>query len=383
MKTVRALLKALFGRTDRRSNATNSEDAGIEAAVSPSQKPPPARPDLTVPTSITHAETIAKAPERVVSPEMQARTRGVDPFQVMAHSQKRADDLARMHGRILDGEEPATSISRLTTGKEEVLFVGDRKSDLEWHRDRQSKQNASLEYNVWSSMLSSVPLDMDLEAGGEKAIMCRAIEKVLNHASLEPPLWELCYDSQGSLSSIWLNDDNLLPDVAFLKAIVAYERLGAGYMGWLSSGNYEVVGLPSEEGGGSLVQFEYARSSTLGQRSGTGAGQSPPEMGETVGNALHVEGDEKHDPFQVLCKQLVDVVQEAHDCAIANGYPPVANYPQLARIRQLGEQIYTIAGFDGMQQACIILQEECHTRDGGGKSWPAEKAWEGIGGWLP
>ncbi len=83
------------------------------------------------------------------------------------------------------------------------------------------------------------------------------------------------------------------------------------------------------------------------------------------------------DPFE----ELVVTVQAGLDWATANGFPRVRDYPQYSAIRELGERIYASLGFSGMQDACEVLKRRCRTRDGGGQSWPAEKAWEGIGGW--
>jgi len=87
--------------------------------------------------------------------------------------------------------------------------------------------------------------------------------------------------------------------------------------------------------------------------------------------------------FEDLSDLLVEVVQESHEWALANGFPVIEDYPQYQRIRELGEQIHEVAGFQGMQRACAILKARCHTSSGGAKSFPAEIAWRGIGGWIP
>ena len=84
-----------------------------------------------------------------------------------------------------------------------------------------------------------------------------------------------------------------------------------------------------------------------------------------------------------LVEELVVVVQESTDWAQANGFPAVSDYPQYARIRALGQEINEAAGFRGMQAACQVLKSRIRKNSPGGESWPAEKAWEGIDGWMP
>jgi hypothetical protein len=89
------------------------------------------------------------------------------------------------------------------------------------------------------------------------------------------------------------------------------------------------------------------------------------------------------DPTQImdLFEELVSNVQESHDWALENGFPIPDKYPKCDAIKDLGEQIHIVAGLEGMQRACAVLNQRCHTRDGGGKAFPAEYLWAGIGGW--
>ena len=87
--------------------------------------------------------------------------------------------------------------------------------------------------------------------------------------------------------------------------------------------------------------------------------------------------------FDELVTQLVRVVDEANEWGQKNHWPAFSKYPQYDRIREIGEQINEVAGFDGMQEACLELQRSCKVIRGISVSAPAEYSWMGIGGWMP
>ena len=88
-------------------------------------------------------------------------------------------------------------------------------------------------------------------------------------------------------------------------------------------------------------------------------------------------------PFGELVEELVAQHQVGFDWGLRNGFPRARDYPQYERVRRLGELIHAKAGYEGMQEACRILQRRVVTRDGGGQAWLAEAAWEGIDDWRP
>ena len=108
------------------------------------------------------------------------------------------------------------------------------------------------------------------------------------------------------------------------------------------------------------------------------------ESENTTDSLINLLGGKNKDleDYGTLCSRLVDIVQAGLNWAESSGYPVVENYPQYDAIRLIGKKIYRIQGIEGMQEACRILQAKIYTRDGGGKSYPAEKAWEGIGNWA-
>ena len=86
-------------------------------------------------------------------------------------------------------------------------------------------------------------------------------------------------------------------------------------------------------------------------------------------------------PFEALVEELVSLSQEAFSWGVQRGFP--AEYPQDARAKQLGQLIYTLRGFEGMQEASRILRRRVVTRDGGGQCFLITYNWEGIGPWRP
>jgi len=87
--------------------------------------------------------------------------------------------------------------------------------------------------------------------------------------------------------------------------------------------------------------------------------------------------------YDELVTQLTNVVSQANYWGSQNGWPAFKDYPQYDRIRELGEQINSVAGFKGMQRACEEIRRSCSDRGGGNASAPAEYIWDGIGGWSP
>ena len=84
--------------------------------------------------------------------------------------------------------------------------------------------------------------------------------------------------------------------------------------------------------------------------------------------------------FGTIVDELVSLSQEGVGWGLRNHFPPIKDYPQYLRIRQLGELIHANAGHEGMQEACRFLKRRVVMCEGGGQ-YLAEHAWDGIGDW--
>ena len=86
--------------------------------------------------------------------------------------------------------------------------------------------------------------------------------------------------------------------------------------------------------------------------------------------------------LDALAEELVVLVQQFQYWLYETEDPTVRS-PMHPRIREIGEQINELAGYRGMQRACLILKARIQTRDGTGKTYPADSIWRGIGDWIP
>lgn len=86
--------------------------------------------------------------------------------------------------------------------------------------------------------------------------------------------------------------------------------------------------------------------------------------------------------YDQLVEELVRLSSEGYSWACANGFTTVEKYPQYSAVRRIGEIIYRIAGYSGMQAACSTLRQRVIVREGGGE-YLAEHSWTGIGDWRP
>jgi|GEM_PF-1739308 len=84
--------------------------------------------------------------------------------------------------------------------------------------------------------------------------------------------------------------------------------------------------------------------------------------------------------YDQLVEELVRLSREGYSWALANGFVVVEKYPQYSDIKRIGQLIFSIAGYSGMQMACSILRQRVIVREGGGQ-YLAEHSWTGISDW--
>ena len=85
-----------------------------------------------------------------------------------------------------------------------------------------------------------------------------------------------------------------------------------------------------------------------------------------------------------LVEELADLARVANNWGAVNGFPEVEEYPQYARVRQLGEEFYRLAGFGGMQSALRSAQKKLGDYPPSALSYAVVKfGWSGVGGWAP
>jgi hypothetical protein len=88
------------------------------------------------------------------------------------------------------------------------------------------------------------------------------------------------------------------------------------------------------------------------------------------------------DELPAGAEEVLRLVIEACSWGSRNGNPwPLAQYPQYARIRELGNAINGAGGIEAMQRAAAFV--DARTRRVAGSMTLLNNMWDGIGGWLP
>jgi len=85
-----------------------------------------------------------------------------------------------------------------------------------------------------------------------------------------------------------------------------------------------------------------------------------------------------------LITELTTLVIEANAWGNENDWPEIESYPQYRRVREIGSEILSLAGFKGMQTSIGSVRKRLVAAGKGDASLALlEYGWSDIGGWQP